>query len=199
MLTQALLQALCAESRRAGGCNVEWRIDDIMPAALVPIQRQSKSNDFYKCNPSVSMWWCMTLSECRVAWSLGENKHAEIWFVKIFRVKWRKDGLNKVKINQKRKSPEWDPRGRKHERDPSDQYTNTHEGLLLYWLLLCACFVCAWTCILLLGGNLFVTYLDLVTHKSWDVERPAKEMCVPAALCVWSRAAERIYKQYPTE
>lgn len=37
-------------------------------------------------------------SECKEAWSLGENKHSEIWFVK--KETWRKDGLNKEKIKQ---------------------------------------------------------------------------------------------------
>lgn len=126
-------------------------------------------------------------------WSLTRSTFFFFFFLQLKVSVWK---------SRKHQQPPrlWNTRGAgKHERDPSDQYTNTHEGLLLYRLLRCAC-VWKRICNLLGRGHTFEVKKTTNRGMFKDVQR---KCVVSAALssseCFWNWGTVWIYKQYPTE
>ena len=96
----------------------------------------------------------------------------------------------------------WNARGvTKRETDLGDRYTNTHEGLALYWLLLCASFfsVCV-NSYFALGRKRLRNLLGRGRGMFKDLQR---KCVVPAALsstgCFWNSDLVWIYQHYLTE
>lgn len=138
---------------------------------------------------------CVMIHEAavNVKRSLCENKHAEIRFIKIFSVMWRKTSWTKwrstrnVYLCDAFLSESQENLGGPWGSERPQRYTwRTTSVLTVAVCLLCVCFILYFA----LGRKLICNLLGLGHTQTWDVQRPAEKMCGPAALCIWSRAAD---------